>query len=670
MQINRVFDSHCQARQGTIMRQLCVIFIVAAFVLLTISRLLLIAWQTKRVRQAGAPWPILLGGWRIDGHQIAVLAVVPATLSFGLGHFASATTLTAVWFQLAWLLLVFMEVATPPFILEYDTRPNRLFVEYLKYPHEVLGMLWRGFKLPLLGGLVAILVSAWGGHVLFGTIAADPPLATWQILLFSPLTLALSILAIRGTLAHRPINPSTVAYSADGMLNMLPLNSLYSVLYAIYSMRHQKSAAAVYGNMPEDTMHATVLASAGLPYPPTDSRYPSLHQQIPIQSRARPLNLVIILEESLGAQYVANLGGHPLTPALDALCTQGWNFTQAYATGTRSVRGLEAVVTGFMPTPAQAVVKLPDAQRNFFTLAMLLGQHGYRSRFIYGGEAHFDNMKGFFLGNGFDEIIDRRKFIDPQFIGTWGASDEDMFHQLHQRLMADGDQPTFTLAFTVSNHTPWEYPNGRIQAQGHPASVENTLRYADWALGRFFETARQASYWQNTIFLITADHDSRVAGANLVPVRHFHIPALILGAEVAAQRDARLISQIDFAPTLLSLLGVKTQHPMLGRDLTRPFTSTETGRAIMQYGDNYGYLQGEQLVVLSPQKTPRQYHYHAPESYQPMPLNETLAHLALAHALWPSWAYREGRYTLPSHSQQGPQPGHAAPCDFRIRKGA
>src|SRR5690606_26669033 len=169
--------------------------------------------------------------------------------------------------------------------------------------------------------------------------------------------------------------------------------------------------------------------------------------------------------ESLGAKYTGHLGGLDLTPNLDALSRQAWTFTRAYATGTRSVRGLEALVAGFPPSLSDAVLRLPDAQAGFFTLAQLLRTQGYRSRFIYGGEAHFDNMKGFFLGNGFDELYDRKSFHQPAFVGTWGVSDEDMFDKLHELLSRPGDAPTLTLTFSVSNHSPWEYPVGRIQPQ-------------------------------------------------------------------------------------------------------------------------------------------------------------------------------------------------------------
>src|SRR5690606_11582840 len=152
-------------------------------------------------------------------------------------------------------------------------------------------------------------------------------------------------------------------------------------------------------------------------------------------------------------------------------------------------------------------------QRNFFTLAQLLKQKGYRSRFIYGGEAHFDNMKGFFLGNGFDELHDLNAFENPAFVGTWGASDDDMFNRLDGLLSKPSDAPTFTLAFTVSNHSPWEYPAGRIEVEGDPATAHNTVRSADWALGQFFDKAKASAYWDNTVFLVVADHDSKVHGA-------------------------------------------------------------------------------------------------------------------------------------------------------------
>ncbi len=618
------------------------IFILATLALLTLSRLLLSAWLWPRVRAAGGIGPILRWGLRIDLNQIAMWAGIPALLAPWLSNQPVAIWVTGLWLQAVWLLFVLLEVSTPQFIREYDSRPNRLFIDYLKYPKEVFGMLWKGYKSVLFAGAAGLALAAWLGQALFAQAQPEPLLAwPWRILASLAIGAAIA-LAIRGTLGHRPINPASVAWCGDSLLNTLPLNSLYSVLFALYAMRNERSAADVYGDLPDEMLHDIICEQAAIT--PGTSGIPTLHHQAASQRPARPRNLVLIVEESLGAQYVGNLGGAGLTPCLDALAQTGWNFTRAYATGTRSVRGLEAVTAGFPPTLSDAALRLGNAQSRFFTLAQLLRRHGYRSRFIYGGEAHFDNMKSFFLGNGFDELHDLPTFASPAFVGTWGASDEDMFDRLHALLSRNDGQPTLHLAFSVSNHTPWEYPTGRIPTDGDPATVQNTVRYADWAIGRFFEQARASAYWDDTVFLIVADHDARVGGAQRIPLRHFHIPALVLGAGIDPRRDARIISQIDLPSTLLSLIGISDAHPMIGHDLTQ---ADRGGRAMMQYEDHYGYLQGDTLVVLEPQRAPLTFRYAAPDTYTPLNPDPELSRIALAHALWPTWAYRHHTHTLP-----------------------
>lgn len=630
------------------MRRLTIRFAIAILVLLTLSRLGLSAWQWDRVQAAGGLGPIMLGGLRMDLRLLALVLALPAVLAPWFGHRPWAATATAWWYRVWWMLFVLLEVSTPQFIAEYDTRPNRLYFEYLVHPREVASMLWEGYKGVLLAAFVVLVLAAWLSVRLFPTGRQDGFMKWWKRPFVTLAVLAVVVLAARGTLQHRPINAALVAFSSDAMVNTLPLNSLGNVLDAAYRLQDERSSAALYPPMKTEEMNRIVRAVAGLEDPPLDARYPSLHKQTATVRRDKPLNLVIILQESLGAQYVGSLGGRDLTPQLDRLAKDGWMFNRAYATGTRSVRGLEAVTAGFLPTVAEAVLKLPRSQTGFFTLADLLGRHGFHSRFIYGGEAHFDNMRGFFLGNGFNEVIDRQSFVDPVFVGSWGASDEDMFNQLDRLLRADEGKSTFTLAFSVSNHSPWEYPEGRIEPVGDPASVDNTVRYADWAMGQFFDKARKAPYWDNTVFLVIADHDSRVYGANLVPVRHFQIPALILGGTVAPRSDDRIVSQIDMGPTLLSLIGLDNVNPMLGADLTQ----RDPNRAIMQYGDNFGYLKGDSLLVIEPGKDPREYRYTAAasmsdEKYVPIDIDPALRDEALAFALWPSWAYREERYKLP-----------------------
>ncbi len=630
-------------------------FSIALILILTLSRMGLVIWQWHRVRQYALS-PLFIGGLRIDLSTLGILIAPVALFAPWLDGNAIAQSLTTFWFCLVSLLVLITEVASAQFIMEYDTRPNRLFVDYLKHPQEVLGMLWKGFKAVLIVGTISVALLMYGAYQLFKSPSPSWGSTTfiWQVVEFL-VSAAIITLMIRGTLQHRPINPSTVAYCGDSMVNTLPLNSLYSVYYAIYSIKNERSARDAYVNMNDEEVIKLVNQAASITPIANNLHIPSLHLQVPTsvenslseqKATQRYKNIVLIVQESLGAQYIGSLGGQNLSPCFDRLMQEGWAFKRCYATGTRSVRGLEAVSSGFPPTLSDAVLRLNKSQSRFFTLAQLLNPLGYRSSFIYGGESHFDNMRSFFLGNGFKEIYDRASFSQPVFEGTWGVSDEDMFAKLHEVLMDDLETPKLSLAFTVTNHTPWEYPKGRITPIGEEASVENSVRYVDWCIGEFFEKAKQSPYWKDTLFLVVADHDSRVWGQSLVPLKHFHIPALILGGGVPVKQDDRIMSQLDLPVTLLSLAGIQAEHPMIGQDLTLAMSG---GRAMMQYNDNYGYLKGDILTVLQPLLPAQQVIYTAPETYTPVQsMDETLITLARAHAIWPSMMYDKGWYTLPS----------------------
>ncbi|WP_434339248.1 LTA synthase family protein [Motilimonas cestriensis] len=174
----------------------------------------------------------------------------------------------------------------------------------------------------------------------------------------------------------------------------------------------------------------------------------------------------------------------------------------------------------------------------------------------------------------------------------------------------------------------------------------NTVKYSDWAIGEFFKQAKQSSYWDNTIFIVIADHDhdnSPKTGA-LVPVDRFHIPALILGKGITARQDQRLVSNIDMPPTLLSLIGAKNVSPMLGHDMTKTLLQNQE-RALMPFDRNFGYLTNDKLIVFAPEKAPQAFTYDAQNNQQQvttMSQDEQLN--AQAHALWGSLAYQKGLY--------------------------
>ena len=629
-------------------------FLLLGLTLLTCSRIALNTWQHERISDFSVVSTILLNGLRIDLSTLAYWMIVPVLFLplFRLMQRPAAWHyFLNIWFIFGIAVLLLLELATPTFINEYGLRPNRLFVEYLIYPQEVLSMLLNGHLLSVIVCLGALLALTYVLQKLLKKMVlpcVKTTMCSWSSTLICSFLLLLVCFALaRGTLSHRPINPSLVYFSTDPLLNSLTLNSWYSVMFALKQMNSEGDAASIYGKMPQDEIIQRVRQSTGLLAQSFNS------QQLPTLAlktasyQGQKKNLVIVLEESLGAQFVGSLGGKNLTPQLDQIMADGWAFSQLYATGTRSVRGIEAVVTGFTPTPARAVVKLNKSQQNFFTLAALLKQQNYHTQFVYGGESHFDNMKSFFLGNGFAQIVDMPDFAKVNFSGSWGASDQDLFTQADAELtrLAQSEQPFFSLIFSSSNHDPFEIPEGAINELEDEDPRERAIRYADHALGEFFVKAKQSNYWHNTVFLVVADHDARVFGSELVPVKNFHIPGVILGPDIDAKMDNRLASQIDLAPTLLSLMGISAANPMLGIDLNQSQTPS---RVMMQYDKNFAYMTADKVAILQPDKAPTYYHYNLSDKrLEPAESDEELGKTALAHALFGSLAYQQGWYALP-----------------------
>ncbi|MFM4748895.1 LTA synthase family protein [Aeromonas veronii] len=628
------------------------VFCVFALFSLSFSRLTLGLWQLERVDAVAGWQEMLLQGIRVDFATLCWVWGVPAMLTLLL---AGPHTIGRGWMQLmrVWLtvglwLMLFLEISTPSFITEYGVRPNRLYVEYLIYPKEVFAMLWAGRKAEL---LLAVLFSGTvlaGGWWLSGRLVCGLSFPRWYLRpAFALLILAIGFLGARSSLGHRALNPAMVAFAEDPLVNALTVNSAYSLFFAIKQMGAEEDASRFYGKMTEQKVLEVMRRESGRPSSDFNSDLLPSQTFNEASFKGKPKNLVILLQESLGAQFVGSLGGLPLTPNIDALSQQGWAFEQLYATGTRSVRGIEAVLTGFTPTPAQAVVKLGKSQTNFFTIADLLKQRGYDTSFIYGGESHFDNMRSFFLGNGFTTIIEQKDFDNPVFKGSWGASDEDLmakaddtFNALHKE-----GKPFFSLVFSSSNHDPFEFPDNRIELFEQPKQTRNNAaKYADYAIGEFFKRAKQSDYWKDTLFLVIADHDSRVGGASLVPIPRFHIPGVIVGDGIAPKKDPRIVSQIDMAPTLLSLMGISADYPMLGKDLTR-MPADWPGRAIMQYDKNFALMRGKDVVILQPERAAEGYIYDdASEKLTPAAQPDILKEDALGLALWGSMAYQKSLY--------------------------
>jgi len=629
---------------------------ISILVFLGLSRTGLMMWQWDRVMNSGDLVHLFISGLRIDIVLVSQIMLLPilALILFPTRLLCSGlfTRLILLWCVVWSSIVVFMELITPAYMGFFETRPGRIFFEYLDHPQEVSSLVY-GAYLPtaIIGlGLPAITALLILKKFRFDGDRFEFPVS-YRFVVLIPVFLMLS-LGARSTLGHRPVNPSTFAKSKDQLVNELLLNSTYSLLYSIYSLRHEDSGDSGLPVMePEDVIRSFQHIST---VPMDDYLNPqSTHHQFGDNSKpSSPKNIVIIVEESLGARFVGSLGGLPLTPNLDAWSDKGLWLTNLYATGIRSARGLEAIVSGFPPSSSRSVLKLGKSQGNFYTMAHTLSGLGYRNYFVYGGEGHFDNMKGFFLSNGFDTAIDINDYDEFEFKGTWGVSDEDLFNRAHS-IMLEEQSPFFTLIFTSSFHSPYEFPDGKIELVDEEKNTKhNGVKYADYALGQFLAKASQSKYWKDSIFLIVADHDERPRGRSLVPIESYHIPGLIIADGLTPRHFDKVTSHIDLLPTLLFLANVSGTAPFVGRNLLS-IPPGHHGRAVMQFGKNHAYMEGENVVIHQPDRAAEQYLY-TNKTLIPTTLQQDLARKALIWASLPGVLYREKLYTPDSSTVQPP----------------
>jgi phosphoglycerol transferase MdoB-like AlkP superfamily enzyme len=317
-------------------------------------------------------------------------------------------------------------------------------------------------------------------------------------------------------------------------------------------------------------------------------------------SRPR-LNVVIMLEESLGSEFWGCLGRTPtLTPEMDRLAAEeGMLFTNIYANGNRTVRGLEGVLASFPSLPGDSIVKR-DRSDNIETIARVLQRDGYSTVFLYGGRGLFDGMRSFAVRNGYERFIEQKHFAKPTFTTIWGVCDEDLFARAVTEChdLAQTGKPFCATILSVSNHKPYTYPAGRIPENPEQRRRENAVKYSDYALGQFFKAARRESFWTNTIFVVVADHGARVYGKQSIPIHSYEIPLLIAGpaAVPAPVRVPQLGCSLDISPTILGMLGRTYQTMFFGRDLLR--MKPEDGRVFLNHNRDIGMLAHDRLVVL------------------------------------------------------------------------
>ena len=318
-------------------------------------------------------------------------------------------------------------------------------------------------------------------------------------------------------------------------------------------------------------------------------------------------NVVLITIESYSAEFMKMYGNKDnITPFLDSLAQKSMQFTNLYAAGNRTVRGLEAVTLCLPPTAGESVVKRED-NKNKFSTGSIFKQKGYNVKYMYGGDAFFDNMQDFYSGNGY-EIVDKSSFTPEEitFSNVWGVCDEDMYNKAIKVMNAEAkeNKPFFNHIMTVSNHRPFTYPNNKIDIPGDIKSRDGGVKYTDYSLKKFFEMASKQEWFKNTVFVIVADHCASSAGKTELPLDKYRIPAFIYIPDAKPEKHNQLMSQIDLMPTLFGLLNFSYESKFYGQDVLKPDYKP---RAFIATYQDLGLIKDNVLTVLSPKQQVKQF---------------------------------------------------------------
>ncbi len=552
-----------------------------------------------------------------------------------------------LWFVIA--LLLFGAVSEAVFWIEFSTRFNFIAVDYLLYTHEVISNIRESYPVGwILAGIgVTAAGIMWLLHHRVHEIDAAPISRASRLILLA-IALAAPVLSILVSSVDQ-MEGSENAYADE-----LSGNGLFTLVAAM--RRNELDYDKFYQTMPQAEADAW-LKQLGVKRPPLDNPQPSPDilanlRTTPLSAtpfNQRPRNVVLISMESVSAAFLGAYGATSgWTPNMDQLAREGMKFERVFATGTRTVRGLEALSLGTPPVPGQAIVRRPNNE-HLATIGEILKLQNYSTFFFYGGYGYFDNMNAYYSGNNY-QVIDRTDFPEESvmFENAWGVADEALFDNTFATLDKEfqHNRPFFAQIMTTSNHRPYTYPAGRIDIPS-PGGRAGGVKYTDYAIGKFIKDAKTKPWFKETLFVIVADHCASVAGKSKLPIENYHIPLIFYApALLKPGTFSPMVSQIDLAPTIIDVLGKKGADLYFGRSFYELGKNLE--RVFISNYQELGYYRNGLLTILSPKKKAASFNVN-PKTYATTPtmLDEQGLKEAIAYYQTASRAFKKGALRAP-----------------------
>lgn len=554
--------------------------------------------------------------------------------------------LRTVWLFLSIFVLLFGVVSEFTFWIDFSNRLNFIALDYLIYTSEVIGNIRESYPVGAILTVIGVVAAALtaGLHFWLSKATVMPLTIRQRLILAGFSILAPCVLLWSSSVEQMEGQKNAYADELSG-------NGLFTLAAA--ARRNELDYMKFYRTLPPETV-ASTLANLGVTHLPTaELQLANFKNDAATDSPSHflrtPKNLVLVSVESLSASYVGSYGSTDnLTSNLDAIARDGLRFDNVYATGTRTVRGLEALSLGTPPVPGQAIVRRPHND-HLITLGEVLEHQGFDTFFFYGGYGYFDNMNAYFGANDY-RVIDRTDIPSDRimFANVWGVADEVLFDTVIDQLdkRADKGKPFFAHVMTTTNHRPYTYPDGRIDIKS-PGGRNGAVKYTDYAIGKFIRDAKTMPWFKDTLFVFVADHCASVAGNTKLPVKNYQIP-LILYSPGNLKPDvySPMISQIDIVPSLVEALGQHGDDLFFGRSVFEDGPPPE--RAFISNYQELGYLKKDKLTVLLPKQRVQSYDID-PKTFEatPAPIDDQLMKEAIAYYQSASTDFRSGLLHMP-----------------------
>ena len=557
------------------------------------------------------------------------------------------------------LIFIFTFFAEFTFWEEFKRRFNFIAVDYLVYTYEVVENINQSYPLPILIGtvvLLAFLIVFFTKRAgIFKTIFTASATLKEKLI---PTIFWFAVALIFGLF----IKNSQAEWSTNRYENELSKSGIYSFFAAFRNNQLDYNEFYLTQNIADSFTTIKKLTTQQNDIPSSEKHSISRLVKADSTTVAKP-NVILIFIESMSASFMSSFGNNEkITPNLDAVAANSLFFTNLFATGTRTIRGMEAATLSIPPTPGRSIVKRPN-NTNLYTIGSVFKAQGYDRTFFYGGDGYFDNMNQFFGGNGFD-IVDRgrgfllgddfkgeRTNIDDNevtFENAWGVCDEDIFN----KVLKEADKKYkngklfFDFIMTTSNHRPYTYPSGKIDIPSGNSRA-GAVKYTDYAIGQFFEKAKQKPWFKNTVFVIMADHCASSAGRSEIDVANYHIPAIIYNSNKPAQKINTLASQIDVFPTLFGVFNWEYTNRFYGKNILK--MTPDEPRALVGNYQKLGLLKQDKIFILGTVKTGHFYRWDKKDNLleliptDPIFKKETISYFQTADYLFKNGLMQEAK---------------------------